>query len=70
MAMFFIWADLLPAVAVVSQFTPAGCRKQAGQVELGGVAGAKGIGTSEEECNQGAARLHFDELGFCLKVGR
>lgn len=27
MAMFFIWADLLPAVAVVSQFTPAGCKK-------------------------------------------
>lgn len=49
MAMFFIWVDLLPAVAVVSQFTPAACRKQAGQVKLGGVARAKGIGSSEED---------------------
>lgn len=78
MAMFFIWADLLPAVAVVSQFTPAGCRKQAGQLKLGGVASAKGIGNSEEEYNRRwgfvncgySARLHFYELGFSLKVGR
>lgn len=76
MAVFFIWVDLLPALAVVSQFTTAGCRKQAGQVKLGGV--AKGIESSEEECNQRwgfvkcgySARLHFYELGFFLKVGR